>query len=312
MRRSVVLWALLSCSVLGWATGGVHAQEKTGKKRVAVFVFEDKTDHRYHWWNGQPVGDGMADMLTTTLVKSGKYRVMERAQMDQLLKEQGLGMSGVITPQTAAQAGKMLGVELAIMGAVTEFGYKKVSTGGALKKIGIGASFGKQSAVVGVDVRFVDVSSGEIKTAESVRKENSKGSVDIDTRDISFENQAQFDESLVGKATREAIDQVAKLLEEQGGGGGAWEAKVVMMKGANVLINSGKEGGVKVGDVFVVVRKGEDLIDPDTGESLGSSEEELGSIQVLDNNYGGKGKASECKVLSGSGFDKGDIVREKK
>ena len=133
MKKNVLLWVVLGLCVLSWAARGVQAQEKTGKRRVAVFVFEDKTDHRYHWWNGQPVGDGMSDMLTTTLVKSGKYRVMERAQMEQLLKEQGLGMAGVTTPQTAAQAGKMLGVELAIMGAVTEFGYKKVSTGGALK-----------------------------------------------------------------------------------------------------------------------------------------------------------------------------------
>ena len=241
MKKNVLLWVVLGLCVLSWAARGVQAQEKTGKRRVAVFVFEDKTDHRYHWWNGQPVGDGMSDMLTTTLVKSGKYRVMERAQMEQLLKEQGLGMAGVTTPQTAAQAGKMLGVELAIMGAVTEFGYKKVSTGGALKKIGIGASVGKQSAVVGVDVRFVDVSTGEILTAESVRKENSKGSVDIDTRDISFDNQAQFDESLVGKATRAAVDEVAKLLAEQGGGSAAWEAKVVTLKGGNVVIYAGQE-----------------------------------------------------------------------
>lgn len=311
-RFGIIIWPVLLLCLWGRLATPAPAQEKTGKKRVAVFVFEDKTDHRYHWWNGQPVGDGMSDMLTTTLVKSGKYRVMERAQMEKLLQEQGLAMSGAVTPQTAAQAGKLLGVELAIMGAVTEFGYKKVSTGGALKKIGIGASVGKQSAVVGVDVRFVDVNTGEILTAESVRKENSKGSVDIDTREISFENQSQFDQSLVGKATREAIDEVVKLLDQHGGGSAPWEAKVVMMKGASVIINAGQEGGVKTGDVFVVVRKGEELIDPDTGESLGSSEEEIGVIQVTDNNFGGKGKASECKVLSGSGFDKGDVVKEKK
>jgi hypothetical protein len=206
----------------------------------------------------------------------------------------------------------MLGVELAIMGAVTEFGYKKISTGGALKKIGIGGSVGKQSATVAVDIRFVDTSTGEILTAESVRKENSKGSVSIDTDDIRFDSEAQFDESLVGKATREAIDEVVKLLDQQGGSSGVWEAKVVTLQGGNLIINAGKEGGVKVGDVFVVLRKGEELIDPDTGESLGSSETEMGVVEVINNNYGNKGKASECKVISGSGFDKGDVVREKK
>lgn len=294
-------------------TTGAPAQEKTGgKKRVAVFSFEDKTDsrNRWYWWTGQGVGDGMADMLTTTLVKSGKYRVMERGEMDKLLQEQGLGMSGVVNPQTAAQAGKMLGVELAVIGAVTEFGYKKASTGGALKKIGIGASVGKQSATVGIDVRFVDVTSGEILKAENIRKENSKSGVSVDVPDFRFSDQSQFDQSLVGKATREAIDDIVKLLDEQSGGG-VWSAKVIMVKDGNVIINSGKENGVKVGDVFVVTRKGEELIDPDTGESLGASEETLGEIRVTDNNYGGKGKASSCAVVSGSGYTSGDLVKEK-
>ncbi len=289
-----------------------NAQEKTGKKkRVAVFVFEDKTDHHWSWWNGQPVGDGMSEMLTTTLVKSGKYTVIERAQMDKILQEQGLAMSGAVSPQTAAQAGKILGVELAIMGAVTEFGYKKLSTGGALKKIGIGGALGKRSATVAVDVRFVNTSTAEILMAETVRKEKSKGDISIDTDAIRFDSEAQFDETLVGKATREAINEVVKLLDEQSGGG-AWEAKVLMVTGGDVIINSGKEGGVKIGDVFTVVSVGEELIDPDTGESLGATEEEVGMIEVTDNNYGGKGKASKCKVVSGSGFDKGNLVREKK
>jgi len=275
---------------------------------VAVFDFEDKTRHRYYWWTGQPVGEGMADMLITTLVKSGDYRVMERDQMNKILQEQGLGMSGVVTPQSAAQAGKMLGAELAIIGSVTEFGYKKVSTGGALKKLGFGGSVGKQTATVAVDVRIIDITTGEILTAETVRKEKSKTSVKLDTRDLRFGTQAKFDQSLVGKATRAAIDDVVKLLDEHAGGG-AWQAKVVTTRSNKVIINSGKNDGVKNGDVFEVVRPGEELIDPDTGESLGSSEEAVGKIRVVNNNFGGKGKASECEVISGSGFKRGDIVR---
>ncbi|MDZ7268040.1 MAG: hypothetical protein ONB48_09935 [candidate division KSB1 bacterium] len=308
MRRTGVL--LLAVLAVALTTAG--AQEKTGgKKRVAVFAFEDKTDHRHHWywWTGQSVGEGMSDMLITTLVKSGKYRVMERTQMDKLLQEQGLGMSGVVTPQSAAQAGKMLGVEIAIIGAVTEFGYKKMSTGGALKKIGIGASVGKQSAVVAVDVRFVDVNSGEIIKAENVRKEKSKADIGVDVPDLRFESETQFDQSLVGKATREAIEEIVKLLGQQGGG--AWSAKIVTVKDGQIIINSGRENGVNIGDVFVVVRPGEELIDPDTGESLGASEETIGEIKVTDNNFGGKGRASACMTVKGSGFAAGDLVKEK-
>jgi curli biogenesis system outer membrane secretion channel CsgG len=289
----------------------VSAQDKakTGKMRVAVFNFEDKTDHAWHWWTGQPVGHGMADMLTTALVKSGQYRVFERQEIEKVMGEQALGMSGTVTPESAAKAGKMLGAEFAIVGAVTEFGYKKQSTGGALKRIGLGASVSKQSATVGIDVRFINTTSGEIIKAENIRKEKSKPGISLDTRDINFENESQFDESLVGKATREAVDEIVKLLGAQGGES-VWEAKVVMMKDGQVIINGGTETGVKVGERFTVYRPGEEMIDPDTGESLGSEETKIGEIEVVNNNFGGKGKASTCKVISGSDFQKGDIIRQ--
>jgi len=291
----------------------VVAQEKTktGKPRVAVFVFEDKTEHRLHWWTGQPVGEGMADMLTTTLVKSGQYRVMERQQMEKILQEQSMGMSGAITPESAAKAGKMLGVELAIIGAVTEFGYKKQSTGGLLKKVPFGGGLSNQSCTVGIDVRFVNTSTGEILKAESVRKEKSKKGIEVDLPDLRFKDEAQFDESLVGKATRDAIDSIVQLLNAQSGGETAWEAKVVLMKDGQVIISGGSETNVKVGERFTVYRGGEEMVDPDTGESLGAEETKIGEIEVVNNNFGGKGKASACKVVSGSDFQKGDLVRQK-
>jgi curli biogenesis system outer membrane secretion channel CsgG len=301
----VALFALLCQTV------AAQEKAKTGKMRVAVFNFEDKTDHAWHWWTGQPVGHGMADMLTTALVKSGRYRVFERQEIEKVMQEQALGMSGAVTPESAAKASKMLGAEIAIIGAVTEFGYKKQSTGGALKKIGIGASVSKQSSTVGIDVRFVNTTSGEILKAENVRKEKAKMGGSLDTQDISFDSQAQFDESLVGKATREAIESIIKLLDEQSGGETAWEAKVVLMKDGQVIINGGSETGVKVGERFAVYRAGEEMIDPDTGESLGSEETKVGEIEVVNNNFGGKGKASICKILSGSDFQKGDAVRQK-
>ncbi len=289
------------------------AQEKTktGKKRIVVFNFEDKTDHTWHWWGGQQVGHGMADMLTTALVKSGNYRVFERTEIDKVMQEQALGQSGVVTPESAAKAGKMLGAEIAVVGAVTEFGHKKQSTGGALKRIGVGAAVSKQSATVGVDVRIVNISTGEILKADNVRKEHAKSGLSLDTREGSFDNQAQFDESVVGKATRAAIEEIVKMLDEQTGGDAPWEAKVVMMKDGQVIINGGSETDVKIGERFAVYRGGEEMVDPDTGESLGAEETKIGEIEVVNNNFGGKGKASSCKIVSGNDFQKGDLVRQK-
>ena len=75
-----------------------------------------------------------------------------------------------------------------------------------------------------------------------------------------------------------------------------------------VVINAGSTGGVNVGDRFKVYREGEELIDPTTGLNLGSLEAQIGEIEVV-NNTVGDGKASQCKVISGEGFERGDIVR---
>lgn len=51
-------------------------------------------------------------------------------------------------------------------------------------------------------------------------------------------------------------------------------------KTSQVIINRGKDGGLKIGDKLNVYFAGEALIDPDTGESLGSSEEFIGTVKV--------------------------------
>ena len=280
------------------------------KQRVAVFSFDDKTDHTWRWWSGKGVGDGMADMLTTVLVKSGRYRVFERQQIEAALSEQRLGTSGVVTEQSAAKAGKMIGAEFSIIGAVTEFGYKQRSTGGLLKRAGLGGGVSQSTAVVGIDVRFVNTTTGEVVKAETVRKQKSAMGVALDTRSMAFDSQSKFDESLVGKAVREAIDEIVGLLDPQGGGGGAWEAKVVTVDGSTCIINAGSAAGVKSGTRFLIFRKGAELTDPDTGESLGAKEEKVGEIEVTED-FGSTGKASNCKVISGS-IQKGDVVRAKK
>jgi curli biogenesis system outer membrane secretion channel CsgG len=279
------------------------------KKRVAVFDFEDKTDHRWHWWTGQPGGEGMADMLTTELVKSGKYQVIERQTIEQIMKEQQLGQTGMVTPQSAAQVGQLLGVELAVIGSVTEFGYKKSDVGGFLKKKGFGLGLQSASASVGIDVRFVNTNTGEIIVADNVRKEESKKGLKVDTKQFSFKNKNDFDESIVGKATRSAIEEIMTKLDAQMGSL-PWQAKIVKVTDNTVYINAGSESGVSMGDVFEIYSKGEDLIDPDTGLSLGAEETKVGEIEVTDNGIG-NGKASKCIIKSGIGFKQGDLVRQK-
>ncbi|RLA10646.1 MAG: hypothetical protein DRQ52_11015, partial [Gammaproteobacteria bacterium] len=78
-----------------------------------------------------------------------------------------------------------------------------------------------------------------------------------------------------------------------------------------VFINRGKDGGLKIGQVYDVFYPGEELIDPDTGESLGGSEEFVGTIKISRINP----KMTVAKIESEEDAENapiatGDIVRK--
>ncbi len=294
------LYVLIFFSVIG-VFSNVFPQLK---KRVAVFTFEDKTDNSWHWWDGRSPGNGMADMLTTDLVKSGKYVVIERTEIAKVIEEQKLGQAGLVTEQSAVQMGQLLGVELAIMGAVTEFGFTTGGTGTRIGGINVGVK--SQSATVAVDVRFVNTTTGEILAADHVRKEESSGGLRISTPEFGFNNRTDFDNSLVGKATRGAIDDIIALIEQQMEQL-PWEGKVILVRDNSIYIKPGSDAGVQVGDTFVIYSKGEELIDPDTGISLGSVETKVGTVAITSIVSGGK--AAIATIRMGSGFKVGDLVR---
>jgi hypothetical protein len=61
----------------------------------------------------------LTDALRSELGKSGKYQVMERSQMDEILKEQGFQRSGACDEASCAiEMGKILAVNYMVMGTI--------------------------------------------------------------------------------------------------------------------------------------------------------------------------------------------------
>src|SRR5262245_2369776 len=174
MKTPIALVALFCAS-----TAVLQAQDK---KRIAILDFDYQTVHSsvYDLF-GQDVdiGQGIATMLVTELVKNGTYSVIERQALDKILKEQNFQASGRADPSSAAQLGKLLGVDAVVTGAITQFGRddKKVGIGGAgigpIKLGGIGKSSAK--ATVKIDARVVDVTTAEILAVATGEGNSSRG-----------------------------------------------------------------------------------------------------------------------------------------
>ena len=165
------------------------------------------------------------------------------------------------------------------------------------------------TARVALDIRFVDTSTGQILVAEKAEGEESSHGVDIDLSlapSVEFGKEG-FDETVIGKATRKVIEQavekITSAMENV-----PWQGSIVKVSGNQIFLNTGSDDGRKAGDAFVVYRAGEELVDPDTGESLGAQTEKIGKIEIVEVK---DKRLSIAKPVDGSGFMRADIVKEK-
>jgi curli biogenesis system outer membrane secretion channel CsgG len=296
MKTNRFLFLFITCLVITMFT------DAQLKKRIAVSRFEDRTGSGYH-----SLGDGMADMLITALVKSKKFMVLERQEIERILQEQQFGESFMVTPETAPKVGQILGVELFVIGSVTEFGQKESDISGGTSLFGAGLK--TKTSRAAVDIRLVNTSTGEIIASETEEGSKSSTGIGISYEDINFSNLDSWDDTDIGKAAREAIDGCVKLIAENMEKI-PWSGKILKINSdGTVLMKPGSEGNVKVGMEFFVFRPGEEIKDPDTGLSLGAEETKIGKIKVTEDAL--KGKAAKAKVLEGSGFQAGDTVHER-
>lgn len=273
------------------------------KKRVAIATFHDKTGSGYH-----SLGEGVADMLATALVKTGKFNVLERQEIEKVIQEQQFGQSFMVTPESAPKVGQILGAELFVVGSVTEFGTKESSIGGNVPLFGGGVTTKNARAVV--DIRLVNTNTGEIIAAESEEGEESTTGLSVRYESIDFSNPSHWNDTDIGKATREAVNGCVELITDNMAKI-PWSGKILKVNtDGTLLLKPGSEGNVKPGMEFEVWRKGEEIKDPDTGLSLGAEEEKVGKVKVKEDML--QGKACKATVLEGKDFKVGDIVREKK
>ena len=89
------------------------------KTRVAVIDFEQKA---FQEFQGKQIGEIVAEWLITSLANTGRFEVVERSQLQKVLKEQQLGISGMINQETAAKVGELLGVKVIVSGSVIQIG----------------------------------------------------------------------------------------------------------------------------------------------------------------------------------------------
>jgi len=288
------LFFLLVSTVPGWAG-----------PRVAVMDFKNQTPY-----GGWRLGSGAADILTTELVKTGKFDMFERERLSTIIKEQNLGTSGRVDPASAARIGKIIGVNYIITGAVTEYGQSRSGGGGG------GVNVGKVGYHSAVDIRMVDATTGRIVFADTAS--HSKSSVKV--KIFGFGGGESFNEKLATETMREAIKKVAAKMDatkfkasssrkpapaKAKAAKPAGKAVIADVDGNIITLNKGKNAGFKMGQTVTISRQSKVIKDPSTGKVLKIKYKTVGKIKLseVEEAY------SEGTITDGSGFKVGDIIR---
>lgn len=238
---------------------------------------------------GVPV-NGIEAIVIDSLSQTGRFRLVERTELSDVLAEQDLASSGRVAKPSGAKTGNVLGAEYLVQLVVTDYesntsGTDKGIGGLFTKKVPLlgGVKAGSSTGRVGLNVRLIDAETSEItftKQIEAVIKETnlSFGGAGL-IGDVGLGGfMSQYSKTPVGQAVIAGINQAVFELIKQVGAKPA-EGSIVKADAAQIYTNLGTDS-VAVGDRLQVLQKGEELIDPETGISLGGSTTSLGEIEV--------------------------------
>ena len=238
---------------------------------------------------GVPV-NGIEAIVIDSLSQTGRFRLVERTELGDVLAEQDLASSGRVAKPSGAKTGNVLGAEYLVQLVVTDYETNTSGTDGAVggllrSKVPLlgGIKAGKSTGRVGLNVRLIDAETSEItftKQIEAVINESSFGFGGVgwgsDLALGGFLN--SYSKTPVGQAVIAGVNQAVFELIKQVGAKPA-EGSIVKADAAQIYTNLGADS-VAVGDRLQVMKKGEELIDPETGISLGGSMTSLGEIEV--------------------------------
>jgi curli biogenesis system outer membrane secretion channel CsgG len=162
-----------------------------------------------------------ADQMSTLLDQSGRFDVIERAQLQKLLDEQNL--EGIVKPGELAKAGQVRGVDYLLLGKVTNLRVKQEHTKKGFSLAGIGGMFSGAGmnqndtnikTECGVDIRMVEPSSGKVVVSNfsEFNRTDSANAMGISILGGTVESEAdvQISDDDKGKILRLALDDAVR------------------------------------------------------------------------------------------------------
>lgn len=242
--------------------------------------------------------DSLNEHLIVAFQQSNKFEIIAKSDLGAILKDQQVPVGAIRDPAELKELpGKIKGLDYLVLAAITDFKDQQ-------------SEINLSDMNMRVDVRVVDANmilkiynttTGSLIQAVNipVRLDN-RGTSRVPSQ--SYSNGAPDDsliEAVVDQMSNVAVNRVVDIV---------YPAKVIAVTDNQVTINRGQGSTVAPNQVWEVFALGNEMIDPDTGASLGHEEIKVGEIQITDV----LPQFSKAVIVGENhGIDRGAIVRPK-
>jgi curli biogenesis system outer membrane secretion channel CsgG len=215
---------------------------------------------------------GLDAKLSDALQNTRKFEVRAHGDLAKILKEQGDQDSGNydLTDPKRAKPFRLAGIPYLAVVQIDDF-QDQVQTANFE---GVGQKATRRQIRLSAVCRIYDVTKGTL--LESAR---------LTLNDFDFKNNPQYVVDQKGGDLTEAVinviaDRMANRIAQKVTDV-IFPAKVLVVRDGVVTLNRGEGTEIAVGEIWEAFAQGEELIDPDTGESLGSEEVAIGYVRVI-------------------------------
>ena len=250
-------------------------------------------------YGGESELKSFRDMLTTSLMHSEKFDVVERDRLGDVFGEINLNQGKGFDQLSTAALGKLKGVNYLFLGSITQLAVtprvnRTNPVGGGNSAATVNALSGLASSFLGtpsvhipepstppspvvtvqnvanitVDMKIVEVATGKIVIADAVQ---AYAAGPMFQGGVAYPNDAT---TLTNAVMRNIAQDIVKRISTA-----VYPIKIASIQGDAVILNYG-DSILAQGDVIDVFTQGAKVVDPDTGAVLTNSEEKIGLIRV--------------------------------
>ena len=268
----------LAVSAVKPTPGLVQGVEKAGKRVMMDRVLQSL--------DGQ-----LIDRINATR----KFQIVGRSDVHDLIVEQEFANSGNVdaTDKSSAQKSKIAGAKYLLVTTVDDFqDYNETAT-----FQGSGRNVIKRVIKMSCVGKIYDATTGKLLESTNLQISNKDF---LENKPNVTRDGMPSDEMLVSVA-REMAEKIANRIADV-----IFPPRVVSKREKQITINRGEGTEIALGQIWHVFAVGEELIDPDTKESLGREEVLIGKVKIMSV----LPKTSTAEIMEDFGIDKGSIVRK--